>query len=191
MMKTKAIVIHFIQPLMPSAMLWILFCVAADHILDVSGYYLPKETLSDIKIMMIFVCIFCTSLFYFKEYKKRLVWNLDDQILTRGSPVNLTIDLTKIDKIILGLPKSKWDKFKLDHSIFLKYSFILKLNDNEYLPIYLFKYLPSAFFELNGGLALMNEIFDKNSDKVDLKYEFSKKEEVLSKKRYSNSLVNF
>jgi len=130
-----------------------------------------------------------------KQHYKTDIWTLDGDLLTRGKPFNLSVDLNTIDKLIVGLPKPEQRKNVL-HFLMMPFNklrrqaiasminctLILKINDNEYLLLYL--------FHLGGGLDLMNKIYEQASDKADFEYEFTAREMAQLKHCKKNNLTN-
>lgn len=139
--------------------------------------------------------VFATALVFgylrLRQYNEKEVWSLDGGMLSRGSPVNLSVNLSTLDKVIPDLPKSKWHNFfyggkhrlKEQAMVDAMYSctLTLKLSPSEYLPLYLFNF--------GGGLELMNEIAKSVSDKVDTEHQFTDRERKVLKPRNHNSVV--
>ena len=126
-----------------------------------------------------------------KRYRRKEVWELTGGQLCRGAPVNLRVDLSNVEKAILGMPKSKryraMDKQKvlLSQQARLKAIYdctiVLKLDSSQYLPLYL--------AELGGGLEIMNKVLGLVSEKLEKNYQYNKAEEKALKPRKLNSVV--
>ena len=122
-------------------------------------------------------------------YRKYVVWVLKGNQLSRGTPANLTIDLSDIERVSIGLPTSKTHKFLFAGEKFIPNmgrisskilgTVMIKLDSNRFLPLYL--------VDLKGGVQLMDGIVNQVADKWVKEYSFSDSER--KRLRYSN--VNF
>jgi hypothetical protein len=160
-------------------------------LLERIGYEYSIETRQIMAACIVLLAALTFGYFRLRQYKEKEVWSLDGETLSRGAPVNLSVDLSTLEKVIPGLPKSKWHKFFYGGKHRLKeqamvdavYSctLTLKLSPNEYLPLYLFNF--------GGGLELMNEIAKNVSDKVDVEHQFTDQERKVLKPRKQNTVV--
>ena len=169
----------------------VLFSGGLIALLQYMGFEYAIETRQIMAACIVLMTALTFGYLRLRKYKEKEVWSLDQGILSRGSPVNLRVDLSTLEKVIPGLPKSKWHNFFYGGKHRLKeqamadamYSctLTLKLSANEYLPLYLFNF--------GGGLELMNEIARNVSDKVDAKHQFTDQERKLLKPRKQNTVV--
>ncbi len=164
---------------------------------ELSGYNLSPENRQLISIILVLSSIITYVYFRARQYRASECWSLDENILSRGDPTNYAIDLSEIEKVISGLPKSRqhnfWSggvklfgrEFKLKGGAILtsvyNCTIILKLGPTTYLPLYL--------FNLGGGLEIMNAIALKVSSKLDAEYEFNDAERKVLKPRKLNYVV--
>ena len=160
-------------------------------LLEYMGFEYGIETRQIMAACIVIVTALTFGYFRLRQYKEKEIWSLNRGILSRGAPVNLSVDLSTLEKVIPGLPKSKWHNFfyggkhrlKEQAMVDAMYSctLTLKLSPNEYLPLYLFNF--------GGGLELMNEIARNVSDKVDADHQFTDQERKLLKPRKQNTVV--
>ncbi|WP_299773310.1 hypothetical protein [uncultured Pseudoteredinibacter sp.] len=160
-------------------------------LLERFGYEYSVETRQILASCIVLATALTFGYLRLRQYKAKQVWSLDGGMLSRGSPVNLSVNLSTLDKVIPGLPKSKWHNFfyggkhrlKEQAMVDAMYSctLTLKLSHNEYLLLYLFNF--------GGGLELMNEIAKSVSDKVDTEHQFTDRERKVLKSQKHNSVV--
>ncbi len=159
--------------------------------LDQIGHMYSIETRQLVAACILVTIAVTFGFFRIKQYREKEVWSLDGDILSRGSPTNLRVDLSAVESVILGLPKSKRHnllfagKYRLKEQAIVDaiYSctLVLRITANEYLPLYL--------FDFGGGPELMNEISVKLSDKVDSDHHFTDREKEVLKLGKQNLLV--
>ncbi|WP_339897933.1 hypothetical protein [uncultured Gilvimarinus sp.] len=160
-------------------------------LLEYMGIEYNIETRQIMAAFIVLATALTFGYFRLRQYKEKEVWSLDRGILSRGEPVNLSVDLSTLEKVIPGLPKSKWHNFfyggnrrpKEQAMVDAMYSctLTLKLSPNEYLPLYLFNF--------GGGLELMNEIARNVTEKVDAEHQFTDQERKMLKPRKQNTVV--
>jgi len=139
--------------------------------------------------VLTFIVLGCFSIL--KDYRQTKFWCLDGNLLTRGSPVNLTVDLSNVEKAIAGIPRTKLLEFFHAHKLgFLEhrvirekyyYTTTLKVSENEYLPLFI--------YHIDGGPELMESIHLKIKDKIDIDHQFTEQEKKILKIRKVNNLI--
>ncbi len=153
-----------------------------------------KLDLSERKILFIFIFILASITFIisrYKQYKRLEAWELTQTNLHRGNPANLSVDLSKVVRVIRGLPKSKYynfwygGKFRFKEQGVVEATYcctlILKLEKNIYLPLYLFDY--------GKGDKIMQELANRLSDKIDNNYTFNQLEKKKLKRKFLNQII--
>ena len=125
-----------------------------------------------------------------KFYLKNRVWHLNNNILTKGEPINTTFDLNKIEFMTFGLPKSQWVSF------FTKFSFIpaQEILKNSYSSVLTIKFRDNTYLILNvlqqkHLLEIINQILVEHQDKIVEDYIFTDEEVKILKVRESNRLL--
>ena len=104
-------------------------------------------------------------------------------MLQQGRAITMEIDLKLVQKVIIGLPAKTTTNALLmffarreveSSNSYINNTMILKLNNSEYLPLYIFGY--------EGGLEIMNGIVNILSSKIDNNYVFNEKETKVLRK---------
>jgi len=181
----------FLQALVVSFILGLIFTYGILSILDYYGYKFSVKTNLIIMLCTILILLVLGCYAAVWEHKKKGIWCLDGNILTRGEPINLSVDLSKVEKAIAGIPRTKLLEFFHAHKLgFLEHQVVrsmydntttLKMSDDEYLPLFL--------FTLDGGSELMKSIHLKVQDQIDLEHQFTEQEKEILKIRKVNTLI--
>ena len=195
MMKTKVTLNSgmtlFLQALGASIFIGLIFTYGILSILDYYDYQFSVKTNLIIMLCTILILLVLGCYAAVWEHKKKGIWCLDGNILTRGEPINLSVDLSKVEKAIGGIPMTKLLEFLYTHKLgFLVhqltrskyyYTTTLKMSADEYLPLYLFWF--------DGGSELTESIHLKVQDKIVIDHQFTEQEKEILKIRKVNTLI--
>ena len=193
-MKTKLIMKNYIIEFLNIAMIFIFWsAIFTGGIVYISNNLLSFSLEEYRPFLWLISGVFFSIIYLMyrrKSHFKNEIWELTNNILTKGDPVNTTFDLNKIEYIVFGLPKPKWMTF------FTKFSFTssqnilqslytasltIKFTDNTYLILNL--------FQIGNGLELTNQILMDYQDKIIDDYIFTEVEREILKVRSSNRLL--
>ncbi len=193
-MKTKLTMKNYLIEFLNIAMIFILWSAFfAGGIIYISNNLLGFSLEEYRPFLWLISGVVFSSIYIFyrkKIYLKNEIWELNNNILTKGDPVNTTFDLNKIEYMVFGLPKPKWMTFftkfsftssqKIIQSLYTA-SLTIKFTDNTYLILNL--------FQIGNGLELTNQILMDYQDKIIDNYIFTEEEKNILKIRSSNRLL--
>ncbi|WP_087481515.1 hypothetical protein [Vibrio mangrovi] len=155
-----------------------------------SGYEFTATTSRTVVAASIVLAVIYLSASYYYQHKNKHVWELRDDLLIRGNPVNTTIDLSNIEQVIIGRPERTLIDFCFLRKVFPRTShvssvkdgtLVLKIDDSKYLPLYL--------EHLNNGSQIVSAITDKLKHKIIDDYQFNQKERAILKPGCRNEVV--
>ncbi len=96
----------------------VVFSGGSITILERIGYDYSVETRQIIAASIVLLTASTFGYFRLRQYKEKEVWSLDGGTLSRGAPVNLSVVLSTLEKVIPRLPKSKWYNFFMVDAMF-------------------------------------------------------------------------
>ena len=193
-MKTKLTMKNYLIEFLNIAMIFILWSAFfAGGIIYISNNLFSFSLEEYRPFLWLISGVIFSSIYIFyrkKIYLKNEIWELNNNILTKGDPVHTTFDLNKIEYMVFGLPKPKWMIFftkfsftssqKIIQSLYTA-SLTIKFTDNTYLILNL--------FQIGNGLELTNQILMDYQDKIIDNYIFTEEEKNILKIRSSNRLL--